>query len=112
MKYKDIVDKLHHMPDDGYFNSHYSKETHGTGSFKQFSFYTIGTCECARCIAHALAFGMHGYYEEKMITEEIIEELKSIYGMKELINAVKEEQKAALLPFFAIGGTSNVDSEA
>lgn len=29
MKYKDIVKKLNHTHNDGYFNSHYSPETHG-----------------------------------------------------------------------------------
>ncbi len=93
MKYKDIVEKLNHIHDDGYFNNHYSKETHGTGSYHQFPFTTIGTCECSRCIAHALAFGIRGYYEDHEITKDIAEELKGIYGINNLVNAFKENKK-------------------
>jgi hypothetical protein len=109
MKYKEIVDKLNHIHDDGYFNNHCSKETHGTGSFNTSPFYTIGTCECASCIAHALAFGMHGHYEEKMITQEIIEELKSIYGIEELIDAVREGKKDITRPLLETVSTSKLD---
>ncbi len=100
MKYKDLVDKLNHVHDDGYFNSHYSKVTHGTGPFNQFSTYTLGTCDCASCIAHSLAFGMHGHYEENIITEDVIKELKSIYRLEDLLEAAKEENREGLRPFF------------
>ncbi|GJQ59236.1 MAG: hypothetical protein D8M57_05155 [Candidatus Scalindua sp. AMX11] len=110
MKYTDIVYKLNHIQDDGYFNNHYSKETHGTGSFNTSPFYTIGTCECASCIAHALAFGMHGHYGEKMITQEIIEELKSIYGIEDLLDAVREEKKEIIRPMIETISKSKLDS--
>ncbi|MDR4497113.1 MAG: hypothetical protein MRK02_04195 [Candidatus Scalindua sp.] len=100
MKYKDIVNKLNHIQDDGYFNNHHSRQTHGTGPFNQFPFYTIDSCECASCIAHALAFGMRGHYEEEKITEEIIEELKGVYGIEYVIDAVKEEEKSNLNQIF------------
>lgn len=93
MRYKDIVEKLNYIHNDGYFNNHYSPETHGTGTYNQFPFTTIGTCDCPKCVAHALAFGIREHYEEHMITKEIIEELKGIYGMDNIANALKGNEK-------------------
>ncbi len=93
MKYKDIVEKMHNLHNDGYFNSHYSPETHGTGDYNQFAYTTIGTCDCPKCIAHALAFGVDDHYEDHEITEEILEELKGLYGEDNLKNAVKDGVK-------------------
>lgn len=93
MKYKDIVDKLNHVSNNGYFNNHYSPETHGSGPYNQFAYTTIGTCDCPRCIAHALAFGIHEHYEDHEITREIVEELKGIYGMENLTDALKDGEK-------------------
>jgi len=112
MKYKDIVNKLNHIHDDGYFNNHHSQKTHGTGPFNTSPFYTIGSCECASCVAHALAFGMHGYYEEKKITDEILEELKGVYGIEDVIHAVKEEEKINLGQIFKTTGKPNMDAGA
>ena len=112
MKYKDIVNKLTHILDDGYFNNHHYRQTHGTGLFNTSPFYTIGSCECASCVAHALAFGMRGYYEEKKITEEILEELKGVYGIEEVIGAVKEEEKSNLGQIFKTTGKLNIDAGA
>jgi hypothetical protein len=96
MKYKDLVEKLTPVHNDGYFNSHHSPETHGTGEYNQFAYTTIGTCECPKCIAHALAFGISEHYLEEEITGEIAEELKGIYGkvgVDNLKDAFKEEEK-------------------
>ncbi|GAX60970.1 acetoacetyl-coenzyme A synthetase [Candidatus Scalindua japonica] len=96
MKYKDLVKKLTYVPNDGYFNSHYSPETHGTGEYNQFAYTTVGTCECPKCIAHALAFGITDHYQDHEITEEIVTELKAIYGVYGIDNlkaAFKEEDK-------------------
>ena len=93
MKYKDIVEKLNHLHNDGYFNSHNSPETHGTGEYNQFAYTTVGTCDCPKCIAHALAFGIDDHYQDHEITEEIVEELKVLYGMDNLTDALKEDEK-------------------
>ena len=93
MKYKDIVQKLNHLHNDGYFNSHHSPETHGTGDYNQFAYTTIGTCDCPKCIAHALAFGISDHYQDQEITTEIGEELKVLYGEDNLKNAVKDGVK-------------------
>jgi hypothetical protein len=93
MKYKDIVEKMHHLHNDGYFNSHYSRETHGTGEYVQFAFTTIGTCECPKCIAHALAFGIDDHYQDHEITEEIVAELKVLYGIDSIKEAFIEGSK-------------------
>ncbi len=96
MKYKDLVEKLTLVLNDGYFNSHHSPETHGTGEYNQFAFTTIGTCECPKCVAHALAFGISEHYLEHEITGEIAEELKDIYGkvgIDNLKDAFKEGEK-------------------
>lgn len=93
MKYKDIVEKLNHLHNDGYFNSHHSPETHGTGKYNQFAYTTIGTCDCPKCIAHALAFGINDHYQNHEITEEIIEELKVLYKMDDLKDALIESEK-------------------
>ena len=96
MKYKDLVEKLTPVHNDGYFNSHHSPETHGTGEYNQFAYTTIGTCECPKCIAHALAFGISYHYQDHEITGEIVEELKDIYrkfGIDNLKDAFKEEEK-------------------
>ena len=90
MKYKDIVEKLNHLQNSGYFNSHYSPETHGTGEYNQFAYTTIGTCDCPKCIAHALAFGIPDHYLDHEITKEIVEELKVLYGEDNLKDAVKD----------------------
>ncbi|MGR3293096.1 MAG: hypothetical protein ACUZ9M_03650 [Candidatus Scalindua sp.] len=96
MKYKDLVEKLTPVHNDGYFNNHHSPETHGTGEYNQFAYTTIGTCECSKCIAHALAFGITDHYQDHEITGEIVEELKGIYGrfgINNLKDAFKEEEK-------------------
>jgi hypothetical protein len=93
MKYKDIVGKLNHLHNDGYFNSHHSPETHGTGEYNQFAYTTIGTCDCPKCIAHALAFGIDDHYQDHEITEEIVEELKVLYKMEDLKEALIESEK-------------------
>ncbi len=93
MKYKDIVTKLNYIPNNGYFNNHYSPETHGTGDYNQFAYTTIGTCDCPKCIAHALAFGISEHYEDHEITKEILEELKVLYGMDDLKDALVESEK-------------------
>jgi hypothetical protein len=93
MKYRDIVEKLNHLHNDGYFNNHHSPETHGTGDYNQFAYTTIGTCDCPKCIAHALAFGIDDHYQDHEITEEIVEELKVVYGEDNLENAVKDGVK-------------------
>jgi len=93
MKYKDIVEKLHHIHNDGYFNNHYSPETHGTGDYNQFAYTTVGTCDCSDCIAHALAFGIDDHYQDHEITEEIVEKLKGIYKMDDLKGALVESEK-------------------
>ncbi len=93
MKYKDIVKKLNHVHNNGYFNSHYSSETHGTGDYNQFAFTTIGTCECPKCIAHALAFGIDDHYQDHEITEAIVDELKDIYGLDSIKDAFSEVEK-------------------
>ncbi len=96
MKYKDLVEKMTSVHNDGYFNSHHSPETHGTGEYNQFAYTTIGTCECPKCIAHALAFGISEHYLEHEITGEIVEELKGIYGkvgIDNLQDAFKEGEK-------------------
>ena len=96
MKFKDLVEKLTPVHNDGYFNSHHSRETHGTGEYNQFAFTTIGTCECPKCIAHALAFGISEHYLDHEITGEVVEELKGIYGklgIDNLKGAFKEEEK-------------------
>ena len=92
MKYRDIVEKLNHRQNNGYFNSHYSPKTHETGDYNQFAYTTIGTCECPKCIAHALAFGMRDHYEDHEITKEVVEELKELYSNDNLENAVKDEK--------------------
>tara|TARA_Y100000031_G_scaffold46954_1_gene53539 strand:+ start:215 stop:598 length:384 start_codon:yes stop_codon:yes gene_type:complete len=93
MKYRDIVEKLNRLHNDGYFNSHYSPETHGTGDYNQFAYTTVGTCDCPKCIAHALAFGIDDHYQDHEITEEIVEELKVLYGMNDLKDALIESEK-------------------
>ena len=93
MKYKDIVEKLNHLHNDGYFNNHHSSETHGTGDYNQFAYTTIGTCECPKCIAHALAFGILDHYQDHEITKEIVEELKVLYGKDDLKDAFNEDEK-------------------
>lgn len=96
MKYKDIVTKLNHVPNNGYFNNHHSPVTHGTGDYNQFAYTTIGTCDCPKCIAHALASGIDDHYQDHGITEEIVVELKAIYGVYGIDNikgAFKEEEK-------------------
>jgi hypothetical protein len=93
MKYKEVVEKLNHLHNDGYFNSHYSPETHGNGNYNQFAYTTIGTCDCPKCIAHALAFGIRDHYQDHEITEVIVEELKILYGEDNLKNAVKDGVK-------------------
>ncbi len=93
MKYTDIVKKLNHLQNSGYFNSHYSPETHGTGEYNQFAYTTIGTCDCSKCIAHALAFGIGDHYQDHEITEEIIEALKVLYKMDDLKDALIESEK-------------------
>jgi hypothetical protein len=93
MKYKDIVEKMHHLHNDGYFNSHHSPETHGTGDYNQFAYTTIGTCECPKCIAHALAFGIDDHYQDHEITEEIVAELKVLYGIDSIKEAFIEGTK-------------------
>jgi hypothetical protein len=96
MKYKDIVEKLNYIHNDGYFNNHYSPKTHGIGDYNQFAYTTTGTCDCPKCIAHALAFGICDHYEDHKITEEIVEELKGIYGIYGIDNlkdAFKEDEK-------------------
>ncbi len=93
MKYKDLVKKLNYVHNNGYFNNHHSRETHGTGEYNQFAFTTIGTCDCPKCIAHALAFGIDDHYQDHEITEEILEELKGLYGEDNLKNAVKDGVK-------------------
>ena len=96
MKYKDLVEKLNYVHNNGYFNSHHSRETHGTGEYVQFAFTTIGTCDCPKCIAHALAFGIDDHYQDHEITEEVVAELKAIYGaygIDNLKDAFKEEEK-------------------
>lgn len=96
MKYKDIVEKLNYVHNDGYFNSHYSPETHGTGDYNQFAYNTIGTCDCPKCIAHALAFGVDDHYGDREITAEIVAELKVIYGkygIDNLKDALIESEK-------------------
>lgn len=99
MKYKDIVEKLNHRYNNGYFNNHYSPETHGSGPYNQFAYTTIGTCDCPKCIAHAIAFGIRGHYEDHDITEEIVEELKGVYGMENLTDALKDGEKDFDLTF-------------
>jgi hypothetical protein len=93
MKYKELVEKLNHLHNDGYFNSHYSPETHGTGDYNQFAYTTVGTCDCPKCIAHALAFGIDDHYQDHEITNEIVEELKVLYGEDNLKDALKEGVK-------------------
>ncbi len=93
MKYKDIVKKLNYVHNNGYFNSHYSPETHGTGEYNQFAYTTIGTCECPKCIAQALAFGIDDHYQDHEITEEIVKELKGIYGIDSIKDAFNEDEK-------------------
>ncbi len=93
MKYKEIVEKLNHRQNNGYFNSHYSPKTHETGDYNQFAYTTIGTCECPKCIAHALAFGIRDHYEDHEITKEIVEELKVLYKMDDLKDALIESEK-------------------
>ncbi len=93
MKYKDIVEKLNHLHNDGYFNSHHSPKTHETGDYNQFAYTTVGTCDCPKCIAHALAFGILDHYQDHEITKEIVEELKVLYGEDNLKNAVKDGVK-------------------
>jgi len=106
MKYKDIVEKLNYIQNDGYFNNHHSPETHGTGDYTQFAYTTIGTCDCPKCIAHALAFGLSDHYQEHEITGEIVEELKGIYrsyGIDNLKDAVKQEEKDSPMIFKSDG---------
>ena len=96
MKYNDLVKKLNNVHNDGYFNNHHSRETHGTGEYNQFAFTTLGTCDCPKCIAHALAFGIDDHYQDHEVTEEIVAELKIIYGAYGIDNikdAFKEEEK-------------------
>ena len=96
MKYKDLVEKLNYIHNNGYFNNHHSRETHGTGEYFQFAFTTLGTCDCPKCIAHALAFGISEHYLDHEITGEVVEELKGIYGkvgVDNLKDAFKEEEK-------------------
>ncbi len=93
MKYKDLVEKLNYVHNDGYFNNHHSRETHGTGEYNQFAFTTIGTCDCPKCIAHALAFGIDDHYQDQEITGEIVEELKGIYGIDNIKDAFNEDAK-------------------
>jgi hypothetical protein len=93
MKYKDIVTKLNHVSNNGYFNNHNSPETHGTGTYNQFAYTTVGTCDCPKCIAHSLAFGISDHYEDHEITREIVEELKVLYGMEDLKDALIESEK-------------------
>ena len=93
MKYKEMVEKLNHIQNDGYFNSNYSPVTHETGTYNQFAFTTIGTCECADCIAHALAFGIEDHYVDHEITEEITEKLKDIYEIDNIKDAFIEDEK-------------------
>lgn len=98
MKYKDLVNKLTYVHNDGYFNSHYSRETHGTGEYNQFAYNTVGTCDCPKCIARALAFGIDDHYLDQEITEEIVAELKAIYGVygvDKIKDAFKEEEKGS-----------------
>ena len=93
MKYKDIVGKMQNLHNNGYFNSHYSPETHGTGDYNQFAYTTIGTCECPKCIAHALAFGIDDHYQDHEITEEVVAELKDLYGIDSIKDAFKDDAK-------------------
>ena len=103
MKYKDIVEKLQHLLNNGYFNSHHSAETHGTGDYNQFAYTTIGTCECPKCIAHALAFGIDDYYLDQEITEEIVAELKALYEINSMKEAFTKEEKDSLELFNSDG---------
>lgn len=112
MKYKDIVTKLNHVPNNGYFNNHHSHETHGTGEYNQFAYNTIGTCNCPKCIAHALASGIDDHYQDHEITEEVVAELKAIYGcygIDNLKDAFKEDIKD-LSQLFKPNGELNLDS--
>ncbi len=93
MKYKDLVEKLNHLQNDGYFNSHHSPKTHETGEYNQFAYTTIGTCDCPKCIAHALAFGIDEHYLDHEITKEVVEELKVLYKMDDLKDALIESEK-------------------
>jgi hypothetical protein len=93
MKYTDIVGKLNQLQNNGYFNSHHSPKTHETGDYNQFAYTTLGTCDCPKCIAHALAFGIDDHYQDHEITEEVLEELKVLYKMDNLKDALIESEK-------------------
>lgn len=99
MKYKDLVKKLTHIHNNGYFNNHYSPETHGTGPYNQFPYTTIGSCECAECIANALAIGIRDHYGDVDITEEIVDKLKCLYGINNIRDALREEEKDSVQIF-------------
>ncbi len=109
MKYKNLLNKLNNLHNDGYFNNHYSTETHGTGPYNQFAHTTIGTCECPECIAHALAFGIDDHYLEVEITEEIVNKLKGLYRVDNLRDVLIEKEKDST-QIFQPDGQLNLNS--